>query len=235
MGGPPTRGKWMPDQRCAAHSCRGEALPHPTVPQARQTRWHPTVGVDDPGEALPTAPALDSRSSRAGGSGSACPRGDGVPGARRSLRRWCAASWDQLRPWEAVRCLPGGGEAWSPLRRGRPPRHASDWSGAQDRCRAGRSPGRAARRCGSLIGPRAGVGVLRAQHRLANGDPRTVLITHPAESHAFVGTNLHDRPDMIIFFSFSCLRFRRMPVGHCLSESGRSETEGYHAAPAVWW
>jgi hypothetical protein len=78
----------------------------------------------------------------------------GVPGARRSVRRWCAASWDQLRPWGTVRCLPGGGEAWSPLRRGRPPRHASDWSGAQDRCRAGRSPGRAARRCSIPIGSR---------------------------------------------------------------------------------
>ena len=46
------------------------------------------------------------------------------------------------------------GEAWSTLRRGRPPRHASDWSGTQDRCRAGRSPGRAARRCSSLNGSR---------------------------------------------------------------------------------
>jgi hypothetical protein len=154
MGRPPTRGKWMPDRRCAAHPCRGEALPRPTAPQARQTRWHPTVGVDDPGDTLPTAPALDCRLSRAGGAGSARPRGDGVPGARRSVRRWCAASWDQLRPWKAVRCLPCGGEAWSPLRRGRPPRHASDWSGAQDRCRAGRSPGRAARRCSIPIGSR---------------------------------------------------------------------------------
>jgi hypothetical protein len=79
-GRTPLRGKWMPDQRCAAHSCRGEALPHPTAPQARQTRWHPTVGADDPGDTLPTAPALDSRPSRAGGAGSARPRGDGGTG-----------------------------------------------------------------------------------------------------------------------------------------------------------
>jgi hypothetical protein len=121
----------------------GAAAPRDVYRPPRRSQRHrdqrPTRGL----------PAL-----RAGGSGSARPRGDGVPDARRSVRRWCAASWDQLRPWKAVRCLPGGGEAWSTLRRGRPPRHASDWSGAQDRCRAGRSPGRAARRCSIPIGSR---------------------------------------------------------------------------------
>jgi hypothetical protein len=53
------------------------------------------------------------------------------------------------RPTRGLPALRAGGSGSA-----RPPRHASDWSGAQDRCRAGRSPGRAARRCSIPIGSR---------------------------------------------------------------------------------
>ncbi len=91
--------------------------------------------------------------------------------------------------------------------RARPDRLAQGLAGrsahaaaAPDTCRAGRSPGRAARRCASPIGSLAGVGC-RAQHRRQ----QTAIITHPHESHAPTCPGLQDGLDMILFFSFTCV------------------------------